>query len=144
MISIREIKAEDTYPIRKKELRENIDLPEKFTGDLDNSTFHLGLFEDDNLVTIVSFMKNNHERLIGEQYQLRGMATLQSYLKKGYGKKLVKRAEELLKEKKTEIIWCNARVIALNFYHKQGFEIIGEEFDIPQIGGHFVMYKKLL
>ena len=144
MISIRKIKVEDTYNIRKQELRKNMSLPAQFTGDLDDKTLHLGLFDDDILLSIISFMKNDHKNLKGEQYQLRGMATLATYQKKGYGKKLVTRAEELLKEKKVSVIWCNARIIALDFYHKQGYKIIGEEFDIPQIGGHFVMYKRLM
>ncbi len=144
MISIREIKVEDTYNIRKQELRKSMSLPAQFTGDLDNNTLHLGVFDDDILVSIISFMKNDHKNLKGEQYQLRGMATLETYQKKGYGKKLVIRAEKLLKKKNAAIIWCNARVIALDFYHKQGYKIIGEEFDIPQIGGHFVMYKRLM
>jgi len=143
MISIHEIKAEDTYPIRKKELRENIDLPEKFRGDLDNSTFHLGLFENDILVSVVSFMRSDFESLKGNQYQLRGMATLKAYQKKGYGQKLVEEADKLLKKKNVNIVWCNARIVALDFYKKQGYKKIGEEFDIPQIGGHYVMYKNL-
>lgn len=142
MIVVKQIKAEDTYQIRENELRINIDLPSQFTGDFEKKTFHFGLFEDKKLVSIVSFMKNNHNALEGEQYQLRGMATLGAFQNKGYGKKLLVKTEEFLKDKKVTIIWCNARVIALDFYQKQGFRIIGNEFDIPQIGGHFVMCKK--
>ncbi len=144
MIFIREIKAEDTYKIRKEELRKNMNLPVQLTGDLDNKTLHFGLFENDILVSIVSFMKIKHQNLNGEQYQLRGMATLEVNHKKGYGKKLLAKVEEILKDKNIEIIWCNARVLALDFYRKHGYNIVGEEFDIPQIGGHFVMYKRIM
>ncbi|MEN8124543.1 MAG: GNAT family N-acetyltransferase [Bacteroidota bacterium] len=143
MISIREIKPENTFFIREKELRKNMNLPAQFTGDLEKNTFHLGLFVDDILVSIVSLMKNKHINLAGEQFQLRGMATLEAYQKNGYGKKLVAKAEQILKNKSVEIIWCNARVVALDFYLKQGYKKIGSEFDIPQIGGHFVMYKNI-
>ena len=43
MIQIREIKAEETYPIRKKELRKNMTLSEKVPGDFDENTIHLGV-----------------------------------------------------------------------------------------------------
>lgn len=143
MISIQEIKAEETYIIRKQELRKNLDLPSAFTGDFDKDTIHVGLYYDGDLASVVSFMNINYKNFIGNQYQLRGMATKEIYQGKGYGKLLIEWSENLLIANKTEIIWCNARVIALGFYAKLGFRTVGNEFNIPQIGGHFVMYKKL-
>ncbi len=143
MIEIRKISPQDTYEIRKVELRRNIDLSSKFTGDFENSTIHLGLFTDDKLVSILSLVKVNNNEFTGSQYQLRGMATLSNYQGKGFGKDLVSKTVEILKGNNIDIVWCNARVIALDFYIKQGFNIIGKEFDIPQIGGHYVMFKYL-
>jgi len=143
MVVIKLIETKDTYEIRKKELRKNMDLSSQFTGDFDEDTFHLGLFQNEKLISIVSFMKMNNEMLTGEQYQLRGMATLVDFQGKGYGKMLVSKAEKILKKKNINLVWCNARVIALNFYKKQRFQVIGEEFDIPQIGGHYVMFKEI-
>lgn len=143
MIEVKRIKAEETYALRKEVLRKNIDLPSNFKGDTGEDTFHLGLFIDHQLIGIVSFMKNNYRNLNGEHYQLRGMATNEEFQGKGYGKELILYGMDILKDRKANIVWCNARVIALDFYKKMGFQIIGEEFDIPKIGGHFVMYKKL-
>lgn len=143
MIDIKRIKAEETYAIRKEVLRKNIDLPFIFNGDLDKDSFHLGLFLDHNLIGIVSFMKSACKDLNGNQYQLRGMATLDQYQGKGYGQQLIKFGSEVLNEKQMELVWCNARVAAVNFYKKSGFKTIGKEFYIPKIGGHFVMFKKL-
>ncbi|MEN8187879.1 MAG: GNAT family N-acetyltransferase [Bacteroidota bacterium] len=142
-MEIKEITAQETYNIRKEELRKNMDLSTKFTGDLDKDTIHLGLFTDDKLVSILSLMKAGYKEFTGFQYQLRGMATLNDYQGKGFGRELVTRSIEIIKEKRADIVWCNARVAVLNFYKKQGFKTIGKEFDIPQIGGHFVMYKEL-
>jgi len=144
MVQIKYIIPEETYPIRKKILRKNIDLPSEFHGDFDKETFHLGLFEDDKLVSIASFVKSIHENFKGTQFQLRGMATLEEFQGNGYGKYVVLEAEKILREKNISILWCNARVSAVHFYYKQGFKSIGQEFDIPQIGGHFVMFKKLV
>ncbi len=143
-MTIKEITVEETYGIRKDELRKNMDLPSQFRGDLDADTFHLGLFINNEIVSIVSFMRSDYKEFTEKQFQLRGMATKENYQGKGFGKMLITKAEELLKEKEVIIIWCNARIVALDFYKKQGFKIIGKEFDIPQIGGHFVMYKELI
>ena len=50
----------------------------------------------------------------------------------------------ILKEKDTVLVWCNARVKAIDFYKKQGFTIHGDKFDIPLIGAHYMMYKPIL
>ena len=41
------------------------------------------------------------------------------------------------------MVWCNARINAVAFYKKEGFKIIGDEFEIPDIGPHFLMAKNL-
>jgi len=121
-----------------------MDLPTQFHGDMEKDSFHLGLFEDSKLVSIASFVKADNENFKGAQYQLRGMATLEDFQGNGHGKSLVLEAEKILKEKKIAVLWCNARVSAAHFYYKQGFKSIGQEFDIPQIGGHYVMFKKMV
>ena len=143
-LDIKKITVEETYAIREKELRKNMDLSAQFSGDFDKDTLHLGLFRNNKLVSIVSFMKKNNNLFTGEQYQLRGMATLEDFQGNDYGKMLILRAEEILKNKNIEIVWCNARITALEFYKKRGYLIIGAEFNIPQIGGHFLMSKNLL
>ena len=71
------------------------------------------------------------------------MATHKDYQHQGLGKVILDRAEQLLSQKNVDILWCNARVVALNFYRKSGYQIIGEEFDVHLIGPHFVMFKNL-
>ncbi len=142
-LKIGQISIEETYPIRKEVLRKNIPLPYKFDDDFDKNTFHLGVFYNKKLVSISSFIKAKNEFLSGEQYQLRGMATINSQQKKGIGSMIIKEAIELLKKIKVDVLWCNARVSAVNYYKKHGFQIIGSEFDVKHIGKHFVMYKKI-
>ncbi len=144
MISVKEINTEDTYPIRLEELRKNMSLPFEFDGDFDQETFHLGLFYEGQLVSVVSFMKTKHHLLNGEQYQLRGMATKEKFQGKGFGKILVEKSEAILIDKNINFVWCNAREIALDFYKKIGFNIIGNSFETEQIGKHNTMFKKLI
>jgi len=143
MIEIKQIKVEDTYKIRKQELRKNMDLSTEFAGDYDEGTFHIGLYMDKELISIVSFTLSNYKDFSGIQYQLRGMATKEEFQGKGMGKNLVAFALEVLKNKKVNVIWCHSRITAIDFYLKMGFEIVGEEFEIPPIGKHRVMFKEL-
>lgn len=143
MIEVKKISAEETYAVRLEVLRKNIPLPYKFNGDLDTDTFHLGAYKDGKLIAVSSFMKVENNHFKGTQYQLRGMATLEPYQGFGAGKLLLLKAVEILKTLNIECIWCNARVVAVDFYEKQGFLTFGEKFDIPLIGGHFVMFKYL-
>ncbi len=48
-----------------------------------------------------------------------------------------------LKKRDCDILWCNARLLAVNFYKSVGFKIIGELFDIEAIGPHYYMYKEI-
>ena len=71
------------------------------------------------------------------------MAVLKCFQGKGLGYTLLNYAENFLKEKNVKIIWCNAREIALDFYKKNGYRIMGNPFNIGDIGLHFTMYKNL-
>lgn len=143
MIEVKEILAKQTFAIRKEVLRKGMNLSTQFSGDEDIDTFHLGIFENKELVGIASFMKSNNILFTQEQYQLRGMATIDKVRGRGYGKLLLQDAITKLRDKKIEILWCNARVVALEFYKKSDFIVQGNSFEIPQIGTHYLMFKKI-
>lgn len=143
MIQIKEISADETFPIRLEVLRKNIPLPFEFNGDFDSDTIHLGAFKNDKLIAVSSYMKACNRNFEGNQYQLRGMATLKEYQGFGAGKLMLQKAIQILKENSTTILWCNARIAAVDFYKKQGFQTFGEKFDIQYVGEHYVMIKEL-
>lgn len=141
---IKEISALETFSVRQPVLRpgKNIETCH-FDGDNLESTRHFGLFVDGELVGIASLFQSSSDLFEEkEQFQLRGMAILENFQKKGIGESLVKYAEENAKSRKGELIWFNAREIAIRFYEKLGYKIIGESFEIGDIGKHFVMYQK--
>lgn len=143
MNSIKKISAEETYLIRKKVLRKNIDLPYKLKGDFDENSIHFGAFKDSEIVGVVSFMEFSTDVIEGFQYQLRGMATLSEVRGEGFGQLLIAKGAEVLKEKGVKNVWCNAREVAIGFYKKNGFTIIGDLFYIEKVGVHYKMVKKL-
>jgi predicted GNAT family N-acyltransferase len=143
MIQVKQISAEQTYEIRREILRKNISLTEKNDDDLLNTAYHFGGFVHEKLVGIATFIQNDSEFFEGYQYRLRGMATLEEYQGNGIGKIVLKESIKFLKEKDVQVLWCNARTNALNFYQKLGFNTIGAEFDIHLIGPHYVMYLNI-
>jgi predicted GNAT family N-acyltransferase len=143
MIEIKKITSEETYLIRLEVLRKNIPLPYEFNGDFDINTFHLGAFKDGKLVAISSYMKDGNSNFNGTQYQLRGMATLIEYQGLGMGKLMLEDSFSILQELKIDCLWCNARVIAVNFYKKMGLQTFGEKFELKYVGNHYVMFKYL-
>ena len=143
MIQIKEISAEETFPVRLEVLRKNIPLPFEFKGDFDENTFHLGAFKNDKLIAVSSYMMAENKNFEGNQCQLRGMATLTEYQGFGAGKLMLEKAVQILKEKNNNILWCNARIVAVDFYKKQGFQTFGEKFEISPVGEHYVMFKKI-
>lgn len=141
---VRQISTEDTIAVRHPVLRKGRPRQDcYFSGDDDAGTFHLGVFDENKLVGVATFLENNYSGLTEKQMQLRGMAVLENYQGKGLGAQLLNKAEEIILKKNIHIIWCNARIIAVPFYEKLGFQKISKPFEIAPIGIHFVMKKEL-
>ena len=145
MILIKEITAQETLIIRQSVLRHGKPLEAcALEGDNLKTTHHFGLFESSNLTGIISlFTKTNPIFAENLQAQIRGMAILEIHRKKGFGEALVKHCEDYCVSRQLVLIWFNARATAVGFYKKLGYEINGNPFDIPEIGEHYLMYKKL-
>lgn len=144
-ITIRPIEPKETYAIRQIVLRPNRAIETCFfDGDEVQSTIHFGLYADGEQAGIISLFKNNSASFEHEnQYQIRGMAVLEHFQKMNFGRELVTHSEAFLKSKDTELLWFNARASAVDFYKKLGYHIIGHAFDIPDVGTHYVMWKKI-
>lgn len=143
--NIQLISAEETYTIRQPVLRTGRPLTEcVFEGDILESTFHLGLFFKASLIGVATYMHHNHDNFPEEtHYQLRGMAILESFQKKGLGTLLLKAGEENLTRIQVNRLWFNAREVAVNFYKNHGYKTQGNSFNIEGVGIHFLMTKTL-
>lgn len=144
-MQVKQIDAKDTITLRHSILRAGYDISTcHYEGDDNDGTFHLGAYVDDKLASIASFYLDNHPK-IDETYQfrLRGMATLDKFRGQGLSSALLKTAFPLIKQNHVKTLWCNARVDAVEFYKKVGFEVVSDVFDIPDIGPHCVMIKNI-
>lgn len=142
---IKEIPSNETYAVRQPVLRKGKPIEScVFEGDDLKTTHHFGLFSDENLTGIISLFGQSNP-IFAEKFQaqIRGMAILDHYQKKGFGEALVKHCETYCKDNQTDLIWFNARTAAVGFYKKMNYQVLGEPFDIKDVGEHYLMFKKL-
>ncbi len=140
------IKVADTYPLRLKVLRPGgIEDDVHFANDRLEGAFHLGVYIGAHLIGVGSFYPEAHPALTGwKQYRLRGMASHPDFQGQGAGGRLLRFAMDHLLAQHADVLWCNAREKAVAFYEREGFLREGLLFDIPGIGGHYVMYRRLV
>ena len=112
-----------------------------YKEDLRRTTEHFLLFNDDKkVVSGLTLIKN----VEFNKHQIRGMFTLPKFREMGYGSKLLKKVElDNLNKSKSSLIWCNARIDAVDFYKKNNYKVVGKKFLIKNIGLHYRMEKKL-
>jgi predicted GNAT family N-acyltransferase len=142
---IRFINIEALLPVRNEVLREGklTNNECRFPTDTVPGAFHLGYYKDTELACIASFHPQSYGEFTGEGYQLRGMATIEKFRGQGMGNQLLNFAIVYLRGQSANYLWCNARKVASRFYLNMGFEIISPEFEIQNIGPHYVMYVKI-
>ena len=143
-IEVRPITAEDTIEIRWAILRPAYPRETAvFPGDDAPTTRHLGVFMDDRLVGVASLYEAALpcETVSFLPQQLRGMATLPEVRGFGCGRALLEGCVEAAKRAGSNLLWCNARRAAVEFYRRHGWEVCSEEFDIPTVGPHFRMRR---
>lgn len=143
-IRVDQITAAQTIAIRHRVLRQGKPIETcHFKGDDLLTTVHLGLFANDKLIGIATYLDHSRLEKINE-VQLRGMAILPEWQGKSLGSYLIKTGEEIAINRKKEMLWCNVRISSQKFYQKMNFQTQGDIFTIPDVGPHIVMEKQLV
>lgn len=146
MILIKKIRLAEVYPLRNKILRPEQTLEScHYPEDQWPGVFHLGAYNpQQQIIAIASFypqvLKAEPTK---KSMRLRGMACDALYQGQGIGTKLLRKGIEVCQQDGADLLWCNARTEAARFYLKLGFITIGDEFEIKNIGPHFLMKKCL-
>ena len=143
--SIKPIKGSETIPVRQEVLRKGKPVEACiFPQDNLDNTYHFGLYTKNKLAGVCTFVADQSPLFTAPiQYRLRAMGVLEDYQGLHFGKHLLTHGIDYLKTKNIDHLWFNARITALNFYKNNGFKTIGEVFDIPEVGPHYVMHKSL-
>ncbi len=146
MEEVKLISPIETYPLRLEVLWPHFDRLDQCGIDVDEKegTFHVGAFKDGLVVSIGTFLVQSNTNFSDEfQYRLRAMASSPKVRGQNFGKKVIDFALEELRNRNVNLLWCDAREIALGFYKKMGFTVIGDFYDVPKIGPHKLMYYRL-
>lgn len=130
MTRIVEIEAVDTHDLRRTLLRDGTASDQvTFDGDDDETTFHLAAFDEDTLVAISTWMSRRYPDLPGHPgHQLRGMATTPAMRGTGVSDLLLTTGLGRCGDSGSTLVWARARVAALSFYRRHGFEPRGHEY----------------
>ena len=139
------VDAEAVRPLRGEVLRPGRALAERsFAGDDAPDTLHLAARVGERIVAIASVMCEDCPRVASARaWRIRGMATAPEMRGRGIGAVLLARCEQHARDLGGTLLWCNARVRARRLYERAGLHVVGEPFDIPPIGKHYVMCKEL-
>lgn len=126
-----EIGAAETHPLRRTELRTGTPETEVvFDGDDLPRTFHLGVRDDEHgLIGISTWLERPHRERPGTPaYQLRGMATAPEARGAGVGTALLEAGLRICRDRAATLVWARARVTAVSFYQRHGFEVVGHQY----------------
>jgi ribosomal protein S18 acetylase RimI-like enzyme len=74
-------------------------------------------------------------------WRVRGMATAPHARGKGAGAAVLDALVGHAIAQGATRVWCNARTPARSLYEREGFRVVSEEFEIPEIGPHLAMER---
>lgn len=142
-MEIRQISAREAQPLRARILRPNVEFQASvYPLDEAEESLHMGAFEGEELVSVASIF---HESQPGEddegEWRLRGMVTLPYKQRRGYGRAVLEKCVEEIGSRGAKVLWCNARIDAVEFYRKLGFETVGGEQRTSR-GTSFIRMKR--
>jgi ribosomal protein S18 acetylase RimI-like enzyme len=82
------------------------------------------------------------ETVESEPWRIRGMATKDALRGRGIGANVLGSLVDHAREQGGDLIWCHARIGAVEFYRRAGFVVIGETFD-DGVALHQSMWRTL-
>jgi phosphoribosylformimino-5-aminoimidazole carboxamide ribotide isomerase len=121
MLEIKEIKPSETLDLRHRILSPNKSVDSIILIE-DDAGQHFGLFQSEKIVSVISLFVEN------DNAQFRKFATETTEQNKGYGSILLNYIIEESIKNNVKNLWCNARLTALGFYEKFGFEVVSEKW----------------
>ena len=144
-ISVHSVRLEDVIDLRHEILRSG--QPRSscyYPEDSFKYTIHYAASVADQIIGCASIYKESHpDFTMRQSWRIRGMAVKETLQGQNIGTQILETCINHAIKMKGDVIWCNARIDAVKFYKKCGFKIIGDEFEIPNIGPHYLMAKNL-
>jgi len=142
---VRRVPAEITLPLRQRVLRPHETLDQlRLAGDDDPDTGHFAAVEATGEVVGTASVRREAPPWAPADtgaWRLRGMATAESRRGGGIGTVVLRAVVDHVADHGGGTLWCNARLPALTFYQRAGFETRGDAWDEPPIGPHIAMQR---
>lgn len=113
---------EEYFRLRWRVLREPLGLPRGAErDDLDHAAFHVTVRDRDDRLLGIGRLHFNDEH----EAQIRYMATEPKRRRRGVGRKVIARLEEIAAKHGVKRLVLNARLDAIAFYERVGYRIVG-------------------
>lgn len=137
-VEIRLTTAADVRPLRRRVLRAGRPAVESsYPYDDLPEALHAAAFAGDTIVGVATVYPEPYDGR-SDAWRLRGMAVDPTYQGRGVGSRVMELVMQELRSRGVELLWCNARTVALPFYLRHGFVTIGDEFLAEQGIPHYV------
>jgi ribosomal protein S18 acetylase RimI-like enzyme len=148
-VTVRRVDAEAVRPLRQRVLRPHQTIADQvYPGDDVEGAAHFAAFDDGGAVIgVASIAPEPYPGAGGARpgdWRIRGMATdPEGGRGLGLGGALLRACLDHARGAGGQRVWCNARSPVRGFYEREGFAVEGEEFELPVIGPHFLMWLAL-
>ena len=99
--------------------------------------------ESGHVVSVASLLKEapTWQPDTSASWHLRGMATVADWRGRGVGSAVLAALFAYVAASGGGLLWCNARLSAVNFYERAGLATTGEPWEEPVIGPHIAMFS---
>jgi aminoglycoside 6'-N-acetyltransferase len=100
---------------------------------------HVGAFDDGMVVAAASILENpwaGPGELADPAWQLRSMVVRADRRGSGAGARVLEQAVASARSRGAAALWATARVRALGFYTRRGWQVVGPEWIKPGVGPH--------
>jgi GNAT superfamily N-acetyltransferase len=153
-LAVKLIELDDTFALRKAVLRPWL-TPEEARATWTDTPehFQVGALRDGEVVGTAGFLidvQTDYLDAFGPlQWRLRGMASAPDCRGQGIGGRVLsfgiaEIARRLgVRGQASAALWCNGRTVAQRFYERHGFRPIGDLFETPGTGPHFVFWRRI-
>lgn len=150
-IKVEQVQVELVRRLRQKVLRPDY-APERsvYPSDSLPEAQHFAAWSKNKIVGVASIHPESLPGSLPEKFddsekvwRLRGMAVDPEFQGKCVGKAILRECINFIRQFDAQILWCNGRETAWQFYSSFGFEKSGEPFIIPESGEHFVMILRI-
>jgi GNAT superfamily N-acetyltransferase len=152
-LAVERVEPSVTFPLRHAVLRPH-QAPESLAlagdDDPDTATFAVRDPATGEVLTTANVRRQAPPDGLGERaepgeatWRLRGMATRDDLRGQGLGRMVLDACVEHVAARGGGFLWCSARIRARRFYERALFEVFGDEYDVPDIGRHMLMFRRV-